>query len=330
MTDLNANDIGRRDAPDRGHRPEHGHRGRRLGRAAGPRASPAPAGGASAGRPPRARGRSGTPDRQRKEPNDMAHGKKYIEAAKLVDRDQVYRAGSRPSSSSKQTSVRQLRRDRRGPPQARRRSAPRRPDGPRHGRPAARHRQDRPGRRLRPGREGPGGAPRRGRRGRRARTWSRRSRPAGSSSTSPSPTPDTMGMVGRLGKILGRRGLMPNPKSGTITFDIERAIREVKAGRVEFKVDKAGIIHVAVRQEQLRAPTQLGRQPGRPDRRRQPGQADRRQGPVPPGPDHRQHDGPRHPGRRAGRPRGRRRGLTAGPPHHTRSAAPIAGRRRVA
>jgi large subunit ribosomal protein L1 len=56
-------------------------------------------------------------------------------------------------------------------------------------------------------------------------------------------TPDMMGMVGKLGKILGRRGLMPNPKSGTITFDIERAIREVKAGRVEFKVDKGGIIH---------------------------------------------------------------------------------------
>jgi large subunit ribosomal protein L1 len=57
-------------------------------------------------------------------------------------------------------------------------------------------------------------------------------------------TPDTMGMVGKLGKILGRRGLMPNPKSGTITFDIERAMREVKGGRVEFKVDKGGIIHV--------------------------------------------------------------------------------------
>ena len=53
-------------------------------------------------------------------------------------------------------------------------------------------------------------------------------------------------MVGRLGKILGRRGLMPNPKSGTITFDLDRAVREVKAGRVEFKVDKAAIIHVAV------------------------------------------------------------------------------------
>jgi len=58
-------------------------------------------------------------------------------------------------------------------------------------------------------------------------------------------TPDSMGIVGRLGKILGRRGLMPNPKSGTITFDLERAIREVKGGRVEFKVDKAGIIHTA-------------------------------------------------------------------------------------
>jgi large subunit ribosomal protein L1 len=56
--------------------------------------------------------------------------------------------------------------------------------------------------------------------------------------------PDVMGMVGRLGRVLGRKGLMPNPKSGTITFDLERAIKEVKAGRVEFKVDKGGIIHV--------------------------------------------------------------------------------------
>ncbi len=59
-------------------------------------------------------------------------------------------------------------------------------------------------------------------------------------------TPDLMGQVGRLGKILGRRGLMPNPKSGTITFDLDRAIREVKGGRVEYKVDKAGIVHVSI------------------------------------------------------------------------------------
>jgi large subunit ribosomal protein L1 len=65
--------------------------------------------------------------------------------------------------------------------------------------------------------------------------------------------PDTMGMVGRLGKILGRRGLMPNPKAGTITFDLDRAVREVKAGRVEFKVDKAGIIHVAIAKSSFEA-----------------------------------------------------------------------------
>ena len=59
-------------------------------------------------------------------------------------------------------------------------------------------------------------------------------------------TPDLMGQVGRLVKILGRRGLMPNPKAGTITFDLDRAIREVKGGRVEFKVDKTAIVHVPV------------------------------------------------------------------------------------
>ena len=65
-------------------------------------------------------------------------------------------------------------------------------------------------------------------------------------------TPDSMGMVGRLGKILGRRGLMPNPKAGTITFDLERAIKEVKGGRVEFKVDKAGDRPRPRRQGELR------------------------------------------------------------------------------
>ena len=59
-------------------------------------------------------------------------------------------------------------------------------------------------------------------------------------------TPDMMGMVGRLGKKLGPRGLMPNPKSGTVSFDIERAVSEVKSGRIEFKVDRAGIVHVPV------------------------------------------------------------------------------------
>jgi large subunit ribosomal protein L1 len=67
-------------------------------------------------------------------------------------------------------------------------------------------------------------------------------------------TPDSMGLVGRLGKILGRRGLMPNPKAGTITFDLDRAVREVKGGRVEFKVDKSAILHVAVGKTSFEAP----------------------------------------------------------------------------
>ena len=59
-------------------------------------------------------------------------------------------------------------------------------------------------------------------------------------------TPDMMGVVGRLGKVLGPKGLMPNPKTGTVTMDIGKAISDVKSGKIDFKVDKAGIIHAAI------------------------------------------------------------------------------------
>jgi large subunit ribosomal protein L1 len=59
-------------------------------------------------------------------------------------------------------------------------------------------------------------------------------------------TPDLMGAVGKLGKVLGPRGLMPNPKTGTVTFEVGKAISEIKKGRVEYKVEKAGIVHVPV------------------------------------------------------------------------------------
>ncbi len=59
-------------------------------------------------------------------------------------------------------------------------------------------------------------------------------------------TPDLMGQLGRLGRVLGPKGLMPNPKSGTVTFDVDRAVKEIKAGKVEYRLDKTNIVHVSI------------------------------------------------------------------------------------
>src|SRR5690554_1146133 len=59
-------------------------------------------------------------------------------------------------------------------------------------------------------------------------------------------TPDMMGTVGKIGRLLGPKGLMPNPKTGTVTFDIDRAVKEVKAGKIEYRIDKTSIIHAPI------------------------------------------------------------------------------------
>ena len=113
-------------------------------------------------------------------------------------------------------------------------------------------------------------------------------------------------MVGKLGKILGRRGLMPNPKAGTITFDVERAVSEVKGGRVEFRVDKTAIVHAPVGKSSFEPSDLLDNLAALVDavNRAKPAGAKGQYLQVA---HDRQHDGSGHPGRRARRPRGRGR-----------------------
>ena len=116
-------------------------------------------------------------------------------------------------------------------------------------------------------------------------------------------TPDMMGTVGRLGKKLGPRGLMPNPKSGTVTFDIERAVSEIKSGRIEFKVDRAGIVHAPVGKASF-TPDQLAANVATLVDAVQPRQAIGRQGHLHADPHAGTDHGPRRAGRHSIGPRG--------------------------
>ena len=92
-------------------------------------------------------------------------------------------------------------------------------------------------------------------------------------------TPDVMKSVGRLGKVLGPKGLMPNPKTGTVTFDVGKAVQEVKAGKVEFRTDKTALVHCPVGKISFYA-RQADRERDRADHQRDQGQAVGREGQV--------------------------------------------------
>ena len=191
---------------------------------------------------------------------------------------------------------REVRRDGRGALPPRPERPPRRPAAARDADAPARHRQGGARRRLRRGRQGARG----GGGGRRRR---RLGRPRDSASRSgftdfdvAIATPDQMGIVGRLGRILGPRGLMPNPKTGTVTFDVGKAVRDAKAGKLEYRTDRGANVHVPIGKKsfderQLRRELRRAR---RGDRAREAGGG---QGPLHPADHAAETMGPGHPRR---------------------------------